>query len=64
MSQYRAIATVYDPWGKPLAVGGETVFKADKAPVFSGLLDADGAPIYRFPEIHPLGFDTSVKEQT
>jgi hypothetical protein len=53
----RAIITVNDHFGRPHTAGGETVFESDGAPVFTGLLDADGNPLYYHPERHPIGFD-------
>lgn len=33
-----------------------TVTTCDDEPVYTGLLDQDGRPIYRQPEIFPIGF--------
>ncbi len=54
---YRAIVTVYDPWGQPHSAGGETVFEEENTPIYIGLLDAGGVPIYRCPDRRPIGFD-------
>ncbi len=32
------------------------VFEADKSPICTGLLDAQGTPLYRIPETVKLGF--------
>lgn len=36
---------------------GETVHEQERAPVKTGLFDANGTPIYRVPDTQPLGFD-------
>lgn len=55
--RYYAIATVIDHLGQSQTVTGETVIEADKGPVFTGLYDAAGNPLFSYPETHPIGFD-------
>ena len=40
---------------EPLLVG-QTVLEADRDPVKTGLLTADGTPIYRIEDRAPMGF--------
>jgi hypothetical protein len=54
---YRAIVTVIDEWGRSQTAGGETVIEQDLAPVNSGLVNAQGVPLYRMPTRDPIGFD-------
>jgi len=35
---------------------GQTVFCDDDRPVDTGLFDAHGVRLYRFPDKHPIGF--------
>jgi hypothetical protein len=60
VGRYVAIVTVYDPFGRPQQLGGETVFEESKSPIFTGLLDTRGVRLYSVPEHHPLGFDLTV----
>lgn len=32
------------------------VFETEKEPIKTGLITADGTPIYRMPTVHPIGF--------
>lgn len=40
-------------------LAGTTVFEEDGDPEFTGLYDADGNPLYRFPDKVPIGFHTA-----
>jgi hypothetical protein len=52
----RAVITVQDHWGRSHLAGGETVFEEEKKPVNTGLVDANGIPLFRVPEVNPIGF--------
>jgi hypothetical protein len=49
----RAGLTDYQIEGSATA---DHVFEADRTPIATGLLDANGVPLYRVPETVPLGF--------
>ena len=53
---YRAIVVLADLDGNQQVLGGETVFE-EAEPVRTGLLNAAGVPLYRYPQRHPIGFD-------
>ena len=57
----RAITTVYDHWGAPYTVTGETIIEQDKGPVQTGLLDLAGKSIWRWPDVNPIGFKLNLK---
>jgi hypothetical protein len=46
-----------DEDGVPTQPVADTVYAADNEPVFTGLLNAAGAKLYRMPEPKPVGFD-------
>lgn len=49
--RYRAFSDECDP-----SITAETVIDIESPPVRTGLLDADGRPIWRLPERVPIGF--------
>lgn len=62
----RCVLILLDDYGQPQIVGGEIVHESEPSPTETGLLDANGFPIYRRPKQHPLGFDLTpraAKEQ-
>jgi hypothetical protein len=53
--RYVAIAVDYSFGGEP-ALTADTIHEGGDGPVPTGLLNADGVPLYRVPERVPLGF--------
>jgi hypothetical protein len=54
---YRAIVVLPDHNGDNHVAGGEVIYEADQSPVNTGLVTAQGVPIYRFSDRRPIGFN-------
>ncbi len=48
---------IHRPWDEEQVLGGEMVFEQEPGPCNTGLLNAEGLPLYRMSERAAIGFD-------